>query len=94
MQKCRFSGKVYKPHFAHKSDFQGSNPCTYSDETEEHKEELNELIIEYQLNFWNRMVLNDADNRILFLDVDNEDKDKFVQAYLKQKQIENEKKNN
>lgn len=215
-------GKINKPHFAHKSDFQGGNPCTYSDETEEHiegkklllnymkelypdvqgemrhklperksadlyfkfsdnqelviefqrqrlsvrywdnkrefydkiclnniwflsgkKEELNELIREYQLSFWNRMVLNDSDNKILFLDVDkkeitiiskitvrddetnevvydnlynktyslnsikifptgviecdfyegyNEDKDKFVQAYLEQKQIENEKK--
>lgn len=145
-------GKINKPHFAHKSDFQGGNPCTYCNETEEHiegkklllnymkelypdangemrhklperksadlyfkfaddqelviefqrqrlsvsywddkrefyeklglnniwflsgkKEELNELIREYQLNFWNRMVLNDLNNRILFLDVDKEE---------------------
>lgn len=215
-------GKINKPHFAHKSEFQGGNPCKYSNETEEHiegkklllnymkelypdvegemrrklperksadlyfkfadnqelviefqrqrlsvsywddkrefynkiglnniwllsgkKEELNELIREYQLNFWNRMVLNDSDNRILFLDVDkeevtiiskiivrddktnevvydnlynrtyplfsikilptgfiecdfdegyNKDKNEFVQAYLEQQKIENEKK--
>ncbi|NNU78178.1 competence protein CoiA family protein [Clostridium estertheticum] len=145
-------GKINKPHFAHKSDFQGGNPCAYSDETEEHiqgkklllnymkelypdveaemrhklperksadlyfkftdnqelviefqrqrlsvnywdnkrefygklglnniwflsgkKEELNELIREYQLSFWNRMVLNDSDNRILFLDVERKE---------------------
>lgn len=145
-------GKINKPHFAHKSEFQGGNPCKYSNETEEHiegkklllnymkelypdvqgemrhklperksadlyfkfadnqelviefqrqrlsvsywddkrefynklglnniwflsgkKEGLNELIREYQLNFWNRMVLNDSNNRILFLDVDKEE---------------------
>lgn len=215
-------GKINKPHFAHKSEFQGGNPCKYSNETEEHiegkklllnymkelypdvegemrhklperksadlyfkfadnqelviefqrqrlsvsywddkrefydklglnniwflsgkEEELHELIREYELNFWNRMVLNDSNNRILFLDVDkeevtiiskiivrddethevvydnlynktyslfsikilptggiecdfdegyNKDKDEFVQAYLEQQKIENEKK--
>ncbi|GKU24075.1 hypothetical protein CFOLD11_09010 [Clostridium folliculivorans] len=142
-------GKVNIPHFAHKSDFQGGNPCSYSDETEEHiegkklllnymkllypdiyaevryklperkradlyfkfedgqeliiefqrqrlsvsywdnkrefykklglnniwflsgkKEDLEELIREYQLTFWNRMILNDSNNTILYLDVE------------------------
>ena len=31
-------GKVNIPHFAHKSEFQGGNPCSYSNETEEHIE--------------------------------------------------------
>lgn len=31
-------GKIYKPHFAHKSEFQGVNCCSYSTETEEHIE--------------------------------------------------------
>jgi hypothetical protein len=144
-------GKINIPHFAHKSDFQGGNPCNYSDETEEHivgkklllnymkslypdihaemryklperkradlyfkfvdgqeliiefqrqrlsvsywdskrdfyyklglnniwflsgkKEELEDLIREYQLTFWNRMVLNDSNNTILYLDVEQE----------------------
>ncbi len=145
-------GKIYKPHFAHKSEFQGGNHCAYSNETEEHiagkkillnymqniypdvfaeiryklperrkadlyfkfkdgqeliiefqrqrlsvsywdekrefykrlglnniwflsgkREQFDELIREYQLSFWNRMVLNDSDNMILFLDIDTEE---------------------
>jgi hypothetical protein len=142
-------GKINIPHFAHKSDLQGGNHCTYCNETEEHiagkklllnymkslypgiyaemryklperkradlyfrftngqeliiefqrqrlsvsywdnkrdfynklgldniwflsgkKEELEDLIREYQLTFWNRMVLNDSNNTILYLDVE------------------------
>lgn len=144
-------GKVNIPHFAHKSEFQGGNPCSYSNETEEHIEgkklllqymkslyqdiyaemryklperkradiyfkfssgeeliiefqrqrlsvsywddkrafykklglkniwflsgkryELEHLVREYELTFWNRMVLNDSNNIILYLDVEQE----------------------
>lgn len=144
-------GKVNIPHFAHKSEFQGGNPCSYSNETEEHIEgkklllqyvkslyqdvyaeiryklperkradlyfkfssgeeliiefqrqrlsvsywddkrefykklglnniwflsgrryELEHLVREYELAFWNRMVLNDSNNIILYLDVEQE----------------------
>jgi len=144
-------GTIYKPHFAHKSDMQGGNTCSYSSETEEHiegkkillkymenlypnvyaeiryklperrkadlyfrfndgrelviefqrqrlsvsywdekrefykklglnnvwflsgkSEQLDSLVREYQLSFWNRMVLNDSDNMILFLDFEAE----------------------
>jgi hypothetical protein len=34
------------------------------------REELEDLIREYQLTFWNRMVLNDSNNTILYLDVE------------------------
>lgn len=145
-------GKINIPHFAHKSEFQGGNPCSYSNETEEHiegkklllrymkllypdayaemryklperkradlyfkfnngeelviefqrqrlsvsywddkrefykrlglndiwflsgkRDELEDLVREYQLTFWNRMVLNDSNNIILYLDVEQEE---------------------
>lgn len=145
-------GKVNAPHFAHKSEFLGGNPCSYSNETEEHiegkklllqymkllypdayaemryklperkiadlyfkfnngkelviefqrqrlsvgywddkrefykklglnniwflsgkRDELEDLVREYQLTFWNRMVLNDSNNIILYLDVEQEE---------------------
>jgi Competence protein len=144
-------GKVNIPHFAHKSEFQGGNPCGYSNETEEHiegkklllhymkslyqdvyaemryklperkradlyfkfssgeeliiefqrqrlsvsywddkrefykklglnniwflsgrRDELEHLVREYELTFWNRMVLNDSNNIIFYLDVEQE----------------------
>lgn len=44
-------GKIYIPHFAHKSDFQGNRICKYSTETEEHIAGK-KLLLNYMLSLY------------------------------------------